>query len=72
MTPDHLVVALTSQAEGMVLPLLDRGCDPAYGARPLRRVIQRELASQRASGLLDGSFAEGTWCAPTRTAARSC
>ena len=39
--------------------LANRGYDPAYGARPLRRLIQRELTDPLASGLLDGSFADG-------------
>ena len=39
--------------------LANRGYDPAYGARPLRRLIQRELIDPLASGLLDGTFADG-------------
>ena len=39
--------------------LANRGYDPAYGARPLRRLIQRELTDPLASGLLDGTFADG-------------
>ncbi len=39
--------------------LANRGYDPAYGARPLRRLIQRELTDPLASGLLDGTFANG-------------
>ena len=39
--------------------LANRGYDPAYGARPLRRLIQRELTDLLATGLLDGTFAEG-------------
>ncbi len=39
--------------------LANRGYDPAYGARPLRRLIQRELTDPLAAGLLDGTFAEG-------------
>ncbi len=39
--------------------LANRGYDPAYGARPLRRLIQRELTDPLATGLLDGTFAEG-------------
>ena len=39
--------------------LANRGYDPAYGARPLKRLIQRELTDRLASGLLDGTFADG-------------
>ncbi|MEX1004860.1 MAG: ATP-dependent chaperone ClpB [Acidimicrobiia bacterium] len=35
------------------------GYDPAFGARPLKRVIQRELADRLAVQLLDGSYSEG-------------
>jgi ATP-dependent Clp protease ATP-binding subunit ClpB len=36
-----------------------RGYDPAYGARPLKRVIQQELQNPLATELLKGEFAEG-------------
>ncbi len=35
------------------------GFDPAYGARPLKRVIQRELGDRLAMALLEGEFGEG-------------
>jgi ATP-dependent Clp protease ATP-binding subunit ClpB len=35
------------------------GYDPEYGARPLRRVLQRELADRLAVLLLEGSFQAG-------------
>ena len=35
------------------------GFDPAYGARPLKRVIQRELADRLAVALLEGRYLEG-------------
>ena len=35
------------------------GYDPTYGARPLKRVIQRELVDKLALKLLEGEFAEG-------------
>jgi ATP-dependent Clp protease ATP-binding subunit ClpB len=35
------------------------GFDPAYGARPLRRVIQRDLLDPLALELLEGKFGEG-------------
>ena len=39
--------------------LAARGYDPDYGARPLRRVIQRELGDRLAVLLLDGTFNAG-------------
>lgn len=39
--------------------LVARGYDPDYGARPLRRVIQRELSDRLAVLLLDGTFQAG-------------
>jgi ATP-dependent Clp protease ATP-binding subunit ClpB len=39
--------------------LAARGYDPDYGARPLRRVIQRELSDRLAVLLLDGTFQAG-------------
>jgi ATP-dependent Clp protease ATP-binding subunit ClpB len=35
------------------------GYDPDYGARPLKRVLQRELADPIAMGLLSGTYREG-------------
>ncbi len=35
------------------------GYDPVYGARPLKRVIQRQLETQIAKALLRGEFKEG-------------
>ena len=39
--------------------LAERGYDPAYGARPLKRVIQRELQDPLAEKLLAGEIADG-------------
>ncbi len=36
--------------------LAERGHDPVYGARPLKRLIQKEIADRLAAGLLDGSL----------------
>ena len=40
--------------------LADRGYDPVYGARPLKRLIQKEIADPLAMALLDGTIAEGS------------
>ncbi|MGH3479771.1 MAG: ATP-dependent chaperone ClpB, partial [Nocardioidaceae bacterium] len=39
--------------------LAHKGYDPAFGARPLKRVIQRELADTLAMQILDGKVVEG-------------
>jgi ATP-dependent Clp protease ATP-binding subunit ClpB len=39
--------------------LANEGYDPVYGARPLKRVIQRSLQNPLAGKLLDGSIHEG-------------
>lgn len=39
--------------------LADVGYDPVYGARPLKRTIQRELETTIAQGILRGDFADG-------------
>jgi ATP-dependent Clp protease ATP-binding subunit ClpB len=49
-------LALTDAAREL---LGDLGYDPAYGARPLRRVIQKQLVDRLALALLEGEFREG-------------
>jgi ATP-dependent Clp protease ATP-binding subunit ClpB len=39
--------------------LAREGYDPAFGARPLKRVIQREVADRLASALLEGQVVDG-------------
>jgi ATP-dependent Clp protease ATP-binding subunit ClpB len=54
-------------ARGIALDLSDDaltllgnlGYDPVYGARPLKRVIQKQLVDRLATGLLDGTYREG-------------
>ncbi|MFH9087113.1 MULTISPECIES: ATP-dependent Clp protease ATP-binding subunit [unclassified Streptomyces] len=40
--------------------LAERGYQPEYGARPLRRTIQREVDNQLSRLLLDGTISEGS------------
>ena len=40
-------------------PLADKGYDPVFGARPLKRLLQREIADRLALALLEGRFHEG-------------
>ena len=39
--------------------IAERGYQPAYGARPLKRLIQREIENELALRLLDGTFQDG-------------
>jgi ATP-dependent Clp protease ATP-binding subunit ClpB len=39
--------------------LVDAGYDPVYGARPLKRAIQRELENAIATKILENTFVEG-------------
>ncbi|MBT7941990.1 MAG: ATP-dependent chaperone ClpB, partial [Alphaproteobacteria bacterium] len=39
--------------------LADQGYDPVYGARPLKRVIQKSLQNPLASLILEGKVADG-------------
>ena len=49
-------VTLTDAAKD---ELVQQGYDPAYGARPLKRTIQRRMLDPLALRLLEGAFAEG-------------
>jgi ATP-dependent Clp protease ATP-binding subunit ClpB len=46
-------------SEAAKVVIADAGFDPAYGARPLKRVIQRMIADPLAKELLAGRFPEG-------------
>ncbi|MEQ1913165.1 MAG: hypothetical protein ABMA15_30415, partial [Vicinamibacterales bacterium] len=39
--------------------LVEEGYDPSYGARPLKRAIQRRVLDPLALQVLEGRFAEG-------------
>jgi ATP-dependent Clp protease ATP-binding subunit ClpB len=39
--------------------LAEKGYDPAYGARPLKRVIQKHLQDPLAEKILSGDIADG-------------
>src|SRR6185437_2794177 len=49
-------VTVTDEAKEL---LGDMGYDPTYGARPLRRVIQKQLTDRLALALLEGKLREG-------------
>jgi ATP-dependent Clp protease ATP-binding subunit ClpB len=46
-------------SDGVRKMLAREGYDPAYGARPLKRVIQREILDPLSLDILDGKFGEG-------------
>ena len=51
-----VAVELTDEAKTLIGNL---GYDPTYGARPLKRVIQKQLVDKLALRLLEGEFAPG-------------
>jgi ATP-dependent Clp protease ATP-binding subunit ClpB len=52
----HITLELTAEAKQH---LAAAGYDPVYGARPLKRAIQKELETPLAQQLLEGRFKEG-------------
>ncbi len=57
MTERRLSLEVTPEAEKV---LAHEGFDPDYGARPLRRVIQRQVEDPLALALLEGRYPEGS------------
>jgi ATP-dependent Clp protease ATP-binding subunit ClpB len=51
-------IALTLTEKGKEW-LANEGYDPAYGARPLKRVIQREVQDRLAEAILSGDVQDG-------------
>ena len=45
--------------EGAMAQLAREGFDPAFGARPLKRVIQREIGDKASLLILSGDVADG-------------
>jgi ATP-dependent Clp protease ATP-binding subunit ClpB len=52
----HITLELTPEAQ---LYLVRTGYDPAYGARPLKRAIQKNIETQLGRLLLDGTIRDG-------------
>jgi ATP-dependent Clp protease ATP-binding subunit ClpB len=52
----HIELELTDRARGH---LVRTGYDPAYGARPLKRAIQREIETPMARRILGGEVRDG-------------
>jgi len=56
LTERRLELAVTPDARAW---LAERGFDPIYGARPLRRLMQREIDDRLATALLAGEIRDG-------------
>jgi ATP-dependent Clp protease ATP-binding subunit ClpB len=63
---DHLAKLLEKRELGLVVTeaarqeIANRGYDPQFGARPLKRVIQQQLQNPLAAELLKGQYPEGS------------
>lgn len=53
----RIELELTSEARAF---LADEGFDPVFGARPLRRFVQRELETRIGRGIVSGEITEGS------------
>ncbi|MEV7932732.1 AAA family ATPase [Curtobacterium sp. NPDC089185] len=56
LTDRRLELAVTPSARGW---LAERGYDPVYGARPLRRLMQRQIDDRLARAILSGDVRDG-------------
>jgi ATP-dependent Clp protease ATP-binding subunit ClpB len=57
---------ITLELEPVALAwLVDRGFDPVYGARPLRRLVQTAVGDKLAMALLSGELSDGDTCVIT-------
>ncbi|MEQ1523004.1 MAG: ATP-dependent chaperone ClpB, partial [Aestuariivirga sp.] len=56
LTDRKIEVVLTEEARGL---LAEKGYDPAYGARPLKRVIQKSIQDPLAEEILAGRVKDG-------------
>jgi len=53
----HMTITVRKKAKEH---LIDRGFDEKYGARPLRRIIQKEIEDPLSLEILKGRFADGS------------
>jgi ATP-dependent Clp protease ATP-binding subunit ClpB len=56
LSEQKISLEMTDAALGYIV---NAGYDPVYGARPLKRAIQRELENPMATKILENTFAEG-------------
>lgn len=52
LSEDGVEISFTEAFEDY---MTDKGYDPAFGARPIKRVMQRELVNKLAKAILDGT-----------------
>jgi len=57
LTDRRIELSFTDEAKDL---MSEKGYDPAYGARPLKRVIQRMVQDPLAVRILEGDFPEGS------------
>jgi ATP-dependent Clp protease ATP-binding subunit ClpB len=57
LTQANLQLEVSEEARDAIA---ERGYDPTYGARPLKRVIQQQIQNPLASEILKGEFPEGS------------
>ncbi len=60
---NHIDIELDDEAKKLIL---ERGYDPKYGARPLRRTIQKMIEDEISNRLLEGNIASGDKIAISR------
>ena len=53
LAEQHITIDATDQA---ISYLADKGYDPQYGARPIKRVIQKEVLNNLSKELLSGKI----------------
>jgi ATP-dependent Clp protease ATP-binding subunit ClpB len=56
LTDRRIALDVTAEARDHLATI---GYDPAFGARPLKRVIQKELGDRLALAILEGGYADG-------------
>jgi len=56
LTEQQIKIDVTDAAKDL---LMEKGYDPAYGARPMRRAIQNLIEDPLAEALLEGRFKSG-------------
>ena len=57
LAEQNFSISVNAQARGI---LIEKGWDPKYGGRPLRRAIQKELEDPLSLKILEGKFPPGT------------
>ena len=57
LAADGVDISFTPAFEDL---MTEKGYDPAYGARPVKRIIQKELVNQLATSILSGRISKGS------------